>query len=50
MKDAHNAESDEKACFRFVVYELWVTVFTIHGDTPGMPPVKKNVVQKWPSL
>ena len=50
MKDAHSAESNEKSCFRFLVFELWLIVLTICGDTPGVPPTKKKVVQKWSNL
>ena len=41
MKDAHSAESNEKSYFRFLFFQLWLIVFTINGDTPGVPPTKK---------
>ena len=39
MKDVHNAESNEKSIFRFLkflFFELWLSVFTIYGDTPSV--------------
>ena len=41
MKDAHSSEFDEKSyfrSFRFLVFELWLIVFAIYDDTPGVPP------------
>ena len=48
MKDAHSAELNEISCIRilgFLFFELWLIVFTIHDNTPGVPPTKnkKNV-------
>ena len=43
MKDALSAESNEKSYirfFRFLDFELWLIVFTIYGDAPGVPPTK----------
>ena len=54
MKDAHSAESNEKSYFRyfrFLFFQLWLIVFTINGDTPGVPPTKiETVVQKWTNV
>ena len=50
MMDAECAETNEKSNFRFLFFELWLIAFTIYGDTPGVPPTKKKVVQKWPNL
>ena len=50
MKDGLSAESNEKSYFIFLFFELWVIVFTIYGNTPGVPPTKKKVVQKWENL
>ena len=45
MKDAHSAESNEKSFFRFLIFELWLIVFTIYSDVP--PTKNKKVVQNW---
>ena len=34
----------------FYFFESWLIVFTIYGDTLGVPPTKKKVVQKLPNL
>ena len=44
MKDAHSAESNEKSIFRFLFFELWLIVFTIHGDTPGFSSVSPTQI------
>ena len=45
MKDAYSAESNEKSISKFLVFELWLIVFTIYGDTPGVNP--RNPVLQW---
>ena len=50
MKNTHIAESNGKSYFRFsrfLFFKLWQIAFTIYGDTPGVPPTKKIVIQKW---
>ena len=45
--DAHSAQSNKKSCFkffRFLIFELWLIVFTNYGDTPGVPSTTKNKV------
>ena len=48
MKYGHSAESNEKSCirfFRFLFFELWLIVFTIYDDAPGVSsvtPTQKN--------
>ena len=44
VKDAHSAESNEKSIFRFLFFELWLIVFTIHGDTPGFSSVSPTQI------
>ena len=48
IKNAHSAESNEKLFFGYCwfFFYLWLIVFTIYGDKPGVPPTKKKVVQK----
>ena len=35
---------------RLLVFGLWLILFTIYSDTPGVPPIQKNVFQKWSNL
>ena len=49
MKDANSAELNEKKYFRFfqfLFFDLWLAVFKIYGDTPGVPPTRKKSCSK----
>ena len=43
MKNAHNTKSNEKSYVRFLFCELYLILFTIYGDRPGVPPTKKKL-------